>query len=91
MFLLFRRVRQSRSQRPSDTADPNARALRARLSCVPEAFSHMFLLLSEKNRVLTTPGVWRGNWDQNGMESSFMPLDYIIGSDITSFFWTIRV
>lgn len=39
---------------------------------------------------------WRGNWDKNGIESSFVPLNYVIGSDfisldLTPFLWIIHV
>lgn len=63
---------------PRDPRTPrteNARALRAGLSWEPN------LLLSEKKRALTSPGVWIGNWDKNGIESSFVPLNYVTGSD----------
>ena len=59
------------------------RALRAGLSLCARSF-HTFLFLSEKKHVRTSPGVWRGNWDKNGMKSGFMPLDYAFGSDFMS-------
>lgn len=75
---MFRRVRQSRSQRLSDTAD------RKRAGSEDEiVVFHMFLLLSERKRVLTSPGEEIGT----KMASSQVSCHWTMSLDRTSAQW----